>query len=306
MKPAFFHPGQHDCGYTLVEFLIAATLGLLIIVALTSLLLHSQENQAIFNDETGLQESARYVFENISRSVKHAGYINYDPLETANIPVDKYQAAIQGFDARSMSANSEAINETVASSNNDSDILALRFWDSDIEETNNVGNCAGVSMTAPDRRKIKQPSWSIYYVANNTKGEPELFCKFRGKSGAFSAQAIATGVDAFQVLYGLPDKDMSYRFLNASEVSAMDQDIPAEKLTEESHWHTIVAVKIALLLHSPNNTRTHTTPVIHYLFGKNDQQHTDPDTRIDEAALPDRQRLRRVFSATIPLNNREN
>ncbi|WP_229410294.1 PilW family protein [Massilia sp. YMA4] len=72
-----------------------------------------------------------------------------------------------------------------------------------------------------------------------------------------------------------------------------------------SHWHRVVTVRVALLLHGEAGMRDGGPPLRYALFGET-YAAPDPGTRIDEATLPVplRARPRRLFETAVTVRNR--
>lgn len=72
-------------GLTLVELMIAMTLGLLILLAIGSIYIGSRQTYRMQEDSARLQETGRYALETIGRSIRQAGFWNMpiNPVATA-------------------------------------------------------------------------------------------------------------------------------------------------------------------------------------------------------------------------------
>lgn len=300
--------------------MIAIVLGMLIVLAITSLVISSKSTQSTQNDAATIQDTARYALNNISHSVKQAGYINFDREDAPAIDADKMTASVMGFDAGSLKATTFGLDHPVKSTNS-SDILALRFFGSGMSADSTILNCAGSGVPAitSHNGQKKERSWSIYYVGNDVDDEPALFCKYRGKnrgenrgknqkSEKFAAQAIARGVESFQVLYGVDTVSSSTQFHSATEIAALDSGIPAAELNQKTHWKKITAIKVAMLIRGAENSRLDSSTGTYNLFGEdygNRMGASDKGTQIHESDIPEsqRNRLRKVVSTTIQLRN---
>jgi type IV pilus assembly protein PilW len=187
-------------GLSLVELMISLAIGMFVVLAGTSLLLSTKSGYAAQGEAALIEDTGRYVLENISRSVRQAAYENWDSTEAPIVSKAVYSANIAGFDARTLKGASEGIDVTVARAVNGSDVLAVRFFGSGPGPNGDgtVVNCAGFSVPAPasQANAEEERGWSIYYVADDATGEPELYCKYRGDSG-WTSQAIARGVESF-------------------------------------------------------------------------------------------------------------
>ena len=309
---------RHDYqqGLTLIELLIATVLGMFVVLAVTSLAISSKSAQSAQNDAATLQDTARFALNNISHSVKQAGYVNFDQA-ASSIQTENLTASIVGLDAGSLKATTYGV-DFPGTSKNASDILAVRFFGAGISADNTILNCAGFGVPAVTSQNTaeKERGWSIYYVANDVDTEPALFCKYNGKSNdgdvtesysKFTAQAIARGVESFQVLYGIHTGNTT-QFLSATQITALDSDISASDLNKKTHWKKITAVKVAMLIRGAENSRLDPSPTTYNLFGENygnNMGAADKDTQIDESDIPlsQRKRLRKIVGMTIQLRN---
>lgn len=309
-------------GLTLVELMISITLGMLVVMATTALLVSSKASYLAQDEGSRIQETGRYAFDVLTRAVHQVAYENWDVDGAPMLVGAGYSSNVRGLDASSVKRATHGIDAPLQTSVNGSDVLALRFFGvgngSDGDGT--VLNCAGFSVGAPASHANAESKrgWSIFYVATSAHGEPELRCKYFGKT-AWASDAIATGVESFQVLYGLDaDSDsMPDRYVNATAINAMDDALILEGATaaakaidknRKTNWKKVMVVKIALLLRATANTGANAAPLQYDLFGSdysNAQGANDRGTRIREEDLPiaSRHRLRKVFMQTIHIRN---
>lgn len=296
-------------------------IGLLIVLASTALLLSSRGGY-IAGDESGrLDDAGRFALDNIARSIRQAGYESWAPDRPPLRAADDMTPNILGYDSRSLTTTSVAIDTPLVKAINGSDILAVRFFGSGQGENGDgiALNCAGFSKGSPDTQAAAEAdrAWSIYYVAEDATGEPELYCKYNSKSG-WNAQAIVRGVESFQVLYGLDadDDGIPEQYVNATTLRALDAALPVSGATaaeigaehnRQSRWKKVVAVKVSLLLRGSVPVRMDRPEVEYHLFG-NDYaaSGTDLGTTVREKsiAVKFRNRLRRQFGTTLQLRNR--
>lgn len=68
--------GTGQRGLTLVELLVAMTLGLLVLLAISSLYIGSRATFRLQDDNARLQETGRYALEVMGRSIRQAGFWN--------------------------------------------------------------------------------------------------------------------------------------------------------------------------------------------------------------------------------------
>lgn len=279
-------------GWGMVEFLVAVALGLLVTLLGSGLLIASGGNFRNHSDNAWLGDGGRYALHVMAQAIRQGAYSNWD----SELAPPVSTASVDGLDAASISRSSDGIGKPLPAVANGSDVLALRFFGSGTGANGDgsVVNCAGFGVAGDTR------GWSIFYVAADAGGEPELRCKYRGASG-WGADAIVRGVDSFQVLYGVdtdtPADGVPNTYLNATAVRALDG------------WARVCSIKLALLLHGERNNRSDTVDTRFDLFGPaySEAHGGDLGVRVVEGSLPPTQRLRarRMFSMTVALRNRD-
>lgn len=301
-------------GLTIVELMIALTLGLFVILAATGLLLSSKTAYLALDQTAQVQETGRYAIEMLSRAIRQAGYENWDGEGIPIRRIPDFSPDITGLDAMSLRRTGAGLAVAASSATvNGSDVLALRFFGDGISIT----NCAGllVATAISQQHADEERGWSIFFVARDAGGEPELRCKYRSRTG-WSADAIARGVESFQVLYGMDaDGDgLLDRFVNADHIDALDDAMllvgenaltRAADKNRRTHWKRIRSVRVSLLIRSEQVARTDIPRDEYHLFGGVYDRVDDKGTRIHVANLPPavQKRIRKVFTQTILLRN---
>jgi len=295
-------------GLSLAELLVAMALGLATALIAGRLLLLATRAQAAQAEAAALDDGERYATELLGRAVRQAGYVDPALLAApdAGALFEAAPATVAGYDARSLSRTSNALDDPLPDQVNGSDVLALRFPGAGAlpgGDGSMVG-CAGVAVAQGEE------GWSIFYVARNAEGEAELRCKYRGGAN-WSADALVSGVDGFQVLYGLdtdspPDGTVN-RYVNAAAIRALDATLPpalpSDKFNRLTHWKRVVSVRVGLLLHASRPTRADRSPSVYRLLGPAAADPGDIGSVLDEAAFApeQRRRERRLFSMSFAL-----
>lgn len=311
-------------GLSIIELLVALSLGLLVAMAAIALLLSSKAGYTEQDEGTRLQETGRYAIESVTRAVRQTAYENWDRDEAPIVATGVISANIAGLDAQSLKdVDSPGLTGTGSASVNGSDVLAVRFFGvgPGTKGDGTVLNCAGFSVGAPRSQASasEDRGWSIFYVAKGTGGEPELRCKFHGRT-KWDSDAIARGVESFQVLYGVDtDADgLPNQFLTASAINRLDDAlVPAGAdstvstgdKNRKTYWKKVVVIKVALLVRGSQNAGPGDADARYDLFGK---AYSDANAAVDQGVLIKasglpvtvRGRLRKVFSITIQLRNR--
>lgn len=308
-------------GFTIVELMVSMTVGLLIALAATALLLSSKNAYTAQDEYAEIQETGRYAIESLTRAIHQAGYENRDEEDAPIVNASSISPNISGLDARSLKSALPALDSPVSPAVNGSDVLAVRFFGvgSGLNGDGTILNCAGFGIAAASAKSAEDGrGWSIFYVANDSTGEPELRCKYKGKN-SWSSEAIARGVESFQVLYGIDiDNDgLPNQFIRATDVIALDDALVLKATTkaarilernERSYWRKVVAIRIGILLRGRQTSRADELTRTHDLLGQSYSDAyavADAGVRINEGALPikTRNRMRKVFATTIRLRN---
>lgn len=323
--PANKYCGCHglvqQAGVTLAELMISLGLSLTVVLAATSIFITSQSAYTANDDAALIQENGRYVLEVMARALRQAGHEDWDVGSVAKLVRGDDSASIVGLDARSLKANAAALDSPIVKSVNGSDVLGIRFYGAGVGDYGDgtMLNCAGFGVASGLKAGgTTERGWSIFYVAEDATGEPELRCKYQGKT-SWTAVAIARGVESFQALYGLDiDGDgLPNHFLTATEMEQLDEkliltstDSTARTLEKnrKTHWKKVVAVRVAILVRGTRPARNDDLRKSYDLFGRDySDAHATVDigSQINESGLSakSRNRIRKVFSATIMLRN---
>lgn len=318
MRPFFYQDGL-----TLLELMIAMALGLLIMLTATGLLLAGKAAYLSQNQIAAVQESGRYAIQIISRAIRQSAYPAIDQAAVLMPLSSETTASIDGRDGmtlRKTSAGLQSASEVGVV--NGSDILALAYFGDDADGKGNGSmlNCVGMVVPEPVAGNAleAQRSWSIFYIAKDSGGEPELRCKYKTANG-WNADAIVRGVESFQVLYGVDadENGIPDYFINASKVDFLDERLSlagnnaverALDRQRNTHWKKVRAIRFSLLIRGAEQTRQDALSNTYDLFGEDYSalfSSIDDGVLIDETKLPrkERSRIRKVFTTTVFLRN---
>jgi len=311
---------QH--GVTLVELMIATVLGLLLLLAATGLLLSSKTGYIVQDQAAEVRETGAYALGLLARAVRQAGYEYIDGDTSMAAMTAEASANVIGMDAMTLKKSDAALaSATARGVVNGSDILAIRFFGDDTGAAGAaVLNCAGLAVAAAAAGQSAEDvrGWSIFFVAKDAGGEPELRCKYKTKNG-WNADAIARGIESFQVLYGIDASGDSVpdRFVRASQVDMLDDTLVLDganaaarmaDLNRKTYWKKVRTIRVALLVRGEEVARDDALRGEYHLFGEvysDLHARDDKGVRIVEQDLPvaSRNRIRKIFSQTIQLRN---
>jgi type IV pilus assembly protein PilW len=292
-------PPIHQHGMTLAELMVALTIGLGIVLMAGRLLVLANGAYATQVESAGVEDAGRFATDLIGRAVRQAGTVDADTVASA--AADDAPARLAGRDARSLSRSTAGIDDPLPAAVNSSDVLAVRFPGGDVDGS--AVDCAGFPVSAGEE------GWSIFYIARNGDGEAELRCKYRG-AAHWSADAVVSGVDGFQVLYGVdtddPPDGVANRYVNASAIDALDAGLPPAEFNRRTHWKRIVGVRVGLLLHGSRSTRVDPGGARYDLLGAGYAAAAgaiDPGNSLTETRMTAdlRRRERRLFVFTVAL-----
>lgn len=307
---------RHARGMTIVELMVALTVGLLVLLLAAGLLVAANHGYAAQSESAGLDDSGRYALETIERAVRQTAFVNWDRAEAGIGSDPAAPARVAGLDNHSLRKSADGIDDPGPDVANGSDVLALRFAGAGPapDGDGSVVGCAGFGVAE------LEDGWSIFYVGRSAAGDAELRCKYRGARG-WGADAVVGGVDSFQVLYGLdtdlaPD-GLANLYVNASVIGALDGALALEgadeaarqrDLRRKTHWKRVASIKVGLILHGQRRSRQHDAPLVFDVFGRaygDALGAGDRGTRLGERDLPEdlQGRERRLFSSTILLRN---
>jgi type IV pilus assembly protein PilW len=245
-----------------------------------------------------MEDQAYQVFDLIERLLQQAGYVNV-AMPMSVVSSRPIEGAIDGLDDATVSGAAQTMVNIAPSSSLASDLLVIRLRG---DATGLVLNCAGFPVPLASQSD-ELTGRSILYIGLDPMNEPELRCHYHGAS-AWTSQAVASGVLAFQVRFGVDvdDDGLPNNFLSASQLS----DTASTTLSLSLPLRTrIVALHIALLMRSPQHLGSIGTPKPIDLFGTNGVGCNSAD---DDGAhvLPQQlkpNRLHRQFDKIIFLNN---
>ena len=318
-------------GLTLVELLVAMTLGLLIVLAASSALLVSRQGFFAVDAASQLRDNARYAQDIVQRVGVQAGFKNIFLMRGSNAASgldpnpaphvfginNAKRAAGAAWDAGSNWGASEA--------GKNSDILVLRAQTSTASEMSaasdgTIIDCLGVAPTAVPTDQNDR-FINILHVQASSDGEPALMCTREASGGGFDTQPLVQGVENFQVLYGVDNvvpgtaptgttDSVPERYLRANQLTVAGNDVATY-----ANWRRVRSLRIGMVLRSKPGSAVDTASQTFYPLGTSvgssggaigsafADATNDPGSVFTHAV--DR-RLRQVVTFTVHLRNFQN
>lgn len=327
MKP--IKPFSQQRGLTLVELMVATVISLIVVLAATAALVLSRQGFTQVDAASQLRDNSRYAEEMIQRLAVQAGYRDLVYAATSRPPstaglTDEWPE-IFGFNnrARAQSHKSYEANTAARASGSlgyGSDILVLRFQSAASVApgtTTDLGiiDCAGVALKDKMVDRYERYS-SVLHVGTSNDGEPALMCTRWALAQDLnnpSVEPLISGVENFQVLYGVDKKGVTPPGSSIEEPdSVAEQYLRADQLTDASdpvktlaNWKSVRSLRIGMVLRAAPGSALAATNQTLYPFGTGEainmfSSNNDPGTIFTP---PNDGRLRQVVTFTVHLRN---
>lgn len=268
-------------GLSLVELLVALMLGSMIAAAGIQLLLTTSKSYRLQNGMTDVQESGRFAIEYMTRDIRMAGYGMAGAEGSGKCLSTVFNALNSNPSAIRFGADESKNDETVIVTDANGGQLYTFVSDELVIHRCAVSaldtNCLGSNTNITEETLII----TRYYVRDRN-----LFCKDETVDRNGPVGMIASGVDNFQVQYGVLTEGNDFfisSYLNADQVFAnVDSTI------------RVGAIKIGLLLSGDKNVNA-TDSVTTSTFVILDSG--------DVVVGNDGDRINRKFTTTVELRN---
>ncbi|GLS28163.1 PilW family protein [Marinibactrum halimedae] len=206
---------QRQKGLSLIELLIAMTLGLTILAAAVQMLMASRNSSVVNNELSRMQENARFALDIITDDVRKAGFqmIGASPLQSF-------------LDGPCGSWNPCTLNN----SNGDSDRFAV-IYEPHIDEPQTDCTGAEVDLNNEESKGMA----NVYFIEDGS-----LRCRgYNLDLSTWNGESVnlVDGIDNMQVLYGVVD-----------EVGQWQNSTQYVTANEVDNWTTVNSLRVALLV----------------------------------------------------------
>ncbi|MBK8896044.1 MAG: PilW family protein [Candidatus Competibacteraceae bacterium] len=265
-------------GYTLVEIMVALTLGLVVMLGVIQVFISTQQSARIQQAASRMQEDGRMAMALLSRYFRMGGYITY--------PWDKggtvWSTAINARGFPRVTGIFAAGQVVAGGTINGSDAIRLRYQGAD---DGSVTTCLGRIIPANQMADI---TLSLS-PANPPQGRA-LLCTDNNNPGGAIAQPLVAGLQGMTIQYGLSQGvngvDANGRLRGATAYVTAAQ-VPANQ------WNLVIGLRVSLLVQSDQDRLT-LQPQTIVFNGANINAGPNP--------APDR-RMRYVMGTTINVRN---
>ncbi|PFH08816.1 type IV pilus assembly protein PilW [Collimonas sp. PA-H2] len=254
-------------GFTLVELMVSVTIGLILVMFLSSLYLNSKSSSRLNDDNARIQEDGRYALSVIGRSLMQAGFGNMLTGNTTDFPpsANPTLTGLMGCDkgfAQPITTTPPTCATTLTAP-----AFAVSYTSEPYDTVNTPSNsvisgagtdCSGTQATGATSTAGGLVSNSFYLDTSKNV----LYCK--GNAGS-TAQAILSNVDNMTITYGI-DTGNQYTPMQ-STTSASTAGASSINGNNKVGWDRVVTVTVCLEIHSTNNVITTSSGQTYYKCG---------------------------------------
>lgn len=213
---------NRENGFTLVELMVAMTIGLLITLVVTQAYLSGLGTQRAQNSLTRAQEASRFAFDALSKAIRRAGYKNPKATGIGFCDSPSVVRLVAGNDMTGIAPTAANLAGSTVTILNTSDVVRVRYFGEGNTVANTadgtVSDCQG-NAVAPNT--LIEETFFVAADANNNN-EPTLFCYSSNAASAANGNvALVPGVESLQMLFGEDtDSDGSInRYVTATNLS---------------------------------------------------------------------------------------
>lgn len=335
------HARPHQCrrqdGLTLIELLVAMTVGLVVTIAALSMLMMGRTGYTAVDATTQLIDKERFAVDIMTRVIAQAGFEDYGAptLMTRAVAQKQHldpEPDIFGWNNTIYAnpASAAAVTQTTLMADGDrpgqctvtdtsclsgSDVLMVRFQGVDGTPTLadlSMINCRGHGEPAPKDNDFDNRAMNFFFIARNDKtGEPSLSCATynpAAPSNKFSNEALLEGVEALQVLFGTDNVTPNQVPAVAGTDTITDRWLRADELkvpgnpaATSENFRRVRAVRVGLVLRGPPGSAQDRNPMSLAPLGSPTYVATgDAGSHLNVAGDG---RLRRVVTFTVHIRN---
>jgi len=216
-----------QAGLTLVELMISVSLGLIISLFITNIMISSARTATTSEGITQAQETGRLTMSWLDNYLSKAGY-NSNYLSSESVSFFPLAKACTGSDAPPNNNAHCSFDSDVNTSGGDRIAIRRKAGGLNPADTD-LKTCTDENLPASMINKQDEVI-DVFWVSNE-----QLFCVSYNEDGTKigSAQSIANGVESLQFLVGVGNSEGNVeRFISLSKVN---------------NWNEVVAIRVAIL-----------------------------------------------------------
>jgi len=201
-----------QAGFTLVEFLVALVIGMLVVLAAIASMIGTRATSMTSDDVNALQQSSALAFKLLGQQIRQAGYI---PIDDAGTPLYYFDFNTDKNTNLASAPVFFAVKGQEATGGSVNDRLTIGYAPSPDYFKDCNGQGADYDPANPANPAKERLITSEFYVS--TSGT--LLC---AGSGGSVAQPIVEGVERFDVTYGIgaaAGNEQVVRYVSATNVA---------------------------------------------------------------------------------------
>ncbi|AMP16574.1 prepilin-type N-terminal cleavage/methylation domain protein [Collimonas pratensis] len=240
---------QRALGFTLIELMVSVTIGLILILFLSSLYFNSNASSRLNDDNARIQEDGRYALSVIGRNLMQAGYGTMQSDTTTDFPPTAY-SALQGLTGCNNGfATPLTVPPTCAAGSGASAFVAS-YTSEPYDAVNSPISGAGTDCSGTQAVNATSTTGGIVinsFYLDTTKGT--LYCL--GNANA-TPQALLSNVDNMLLTYGI-DTGSQYAPLQSTQDATVAGDKTTPNGNTKLGFDRVISVNVCLEIHSTNS-----------------------------------------------------
>lgn len=236
-------------GFTLIELMVSVTIGLILMLFLSSLYFNSKSSSRLNDDNARIQEDGRFALNLIGHNLAQAGYGNMLTGNTTDFPpaTSPTLTGLMGCDNGFVTPIT-ATPPTCGGTDSTDSAFAVSYISEPYDATNSPisgagTDCSGAQATGATSTQGGAITNSFYRDSTTSI----LYCQ--GNAG--TAQKILSNVDKMKVTYGI-DTAANYSPTKQNG-SASDAGTADNNDNNKVGWDRVITATVCLEIHSTNN-----------------------------------------------------
>lgn len=322
-------------GMTLVELLVAMTVGMVVIIAALATLILGRSGYDAVDSTSQLIDRERFAVDMLSRVISQAGFQDLAAAAPVTRAIAKtlggdpepdlfgwnnaYYTQLDDLDITNSTKIVDGNRPTKCGSVTDtscvngSDVLVVRFQGvgPTTDPDGTMINCLGEAEPGLTTGDLNERSANVIYVQRSTStGEPSLHCSYYNHdTGAWvSGQPLLEGVEAIQLLFGTDNVVATTAPTTGGQDTIVDRWLRADQLkvsgnavATRENWRRVRAVRVGLVLRGPvASAQERVAATLAPLGSPTYTATADVGSQLSVAADG---RLRRVVNFTVHIRN---
>lgn len=250
---------NRQSGFSLVELMISLVIGMVLVIAASSVYLYSKQSFNSSTETSQLEENGRFALNLLTKYIQSAGFVMIDPTFPA--PQGPIDNKISGCDfgmtnptSPSSAADLVCLTATPAGTRRSASIAV--FTETDAYDTSGSKfqgfDCLGLSsIPIPTTTGTINETRSYFFIGNTTVQTPTGTTTM-GQLSCLSDRTPASGVATYQsqpILPGIEQLAFNYLLPSAADPNTAQASNAATSLTA-TQWASVLAVDVCVLAKS--------------------------------------------------------